>query len=87
MATLLRILTLWSRRQAARCALMKFQQRLAISGLWHLLGVNARVTMQGGDRYSPVPEGLTIEEIMERNDKTVPEGMVFCYQDHKIFCS
>ena len=39
----------------------------------NVLGVNARVTMQGGDRYSPVPEGLTIEEIMERNDKTVPE--------------
>lgn len=39
----------------------------------NVLGMNARVTMQGGDRYSPVPEGMTIEEILERNDKTVPE--------------
>ena len=38
--------------------------------------------MQGGDRYSPVPESMTIEEILERNDKTVPEDTdnPFCKQ-------
>ncbi|MDO4496953.1 MAG: TonB-dependent receptor, partial [Bacteroidales bacterium] len=39
----------------------------------NIFGLNARITLQGGDRYTPIPEGMTIEEIMERYDKTVPE--------------
>ena len=31
-----------------------------------VLGVNARLTLMGGDRYTPVPEGVTFEDIAYR---------------------
>ena len=27
----------------------------------------------GGDRYTPIPEGVTFEDIMMRLDKSIPE--------------
>ncbi len=39
----------------------------------NVFGVNGRVTLQGGDRYSSLPEGMTVDDIMQRSDKSVPE--------------
>lgn len=40
----------------------------------NVLGVNARLTLQGGDRYSSIPDDITIEDILKRKDKSVPEN-------------
>ena len=29
--------------------------------------------MMGGDRYTPIPDGITFEEVMMRPDKSIPE--------------
>lgn len=39
----------------------------------NVFGVNARITLQGGDRYSAIPEGMTFEDILNRSDKSIPE--------------
>ena len=39
----------------------------------NVFGVNGRLTLMGGDRYTPVPEGTTFEEIASRPDKSIPE--------------
>jgi hypothetical protein len=39
----------------------------------NVLGVNGRLTLMGGDRYTPIPEGTTFEDIMKRPDKSIPE--------------
>ena len=39
----------------------------------NVFAVNGRITLQGGDRYSALPEGMTIDDIMQRRDKSVPE--------------
>ena len=39
----------------------------------NIFGVNGRLTLMGGDRYTPMPEGLTYEDVMERPDKSIPE--------------
>jgi hypothetical protein len=38
----------------------------------NVLGVNARLTLMGGDRYTPVPEGVTFEDIAKRADRSIP---------------
>lgn len=39
----------------------------------NIFGVNGRLTLMGGDRYTPMPEGLTYEDVIERPDKSIPE--------------
>ena len=39
----------------------------------NVLGVNCRLTLMGGDRYTPIPEGITFEDVMLRPDKSIPE--------------
>ncbi len=39
----------------------------------NVFGINGRLTMMGGDRYTPIPEGITFEEVMKRPDKSIPE--------------
>jgi hypothetical protein len=29
--------------------------------------------MMGGDRYTPIPESISFEEVMQRPDKSIPE--------------
>ena len=40
----------------------------------NVFGVNGRLTLMGGDRYTPVSEGTTYEDIMQRPDKSIPEA-------------
>ena len=40
----------------------------------NVFGVNGRLTLMGGDRYTPVSEGITYEDIMQRPDKSIPEA-------------
>ena len=42
-------------------------------GRKNIFGINARLTLMGGDRYTPVPEGTTFEDIAKRPDKSIPE--------------
>lgn len=39
----------------------------------NVFGINGRITLQGGDKYSSIPDGMTIDDIMQRSDKSVPE--------------
>ena len=39
----------------------------------NVFGVNGRLTLMGGDRYTPIPENITFEDVMMRPDKTVPQ--------------
>ena len=39
----------------------------------NIFGINGRLTLMGGDRYTPIPEGLTYEDIANRPDKSIPE--------------
>ena len=39
----------------------------------NVFGVNGRLTLMGGDRYTPIPENTTFEDVMMRPDKTVPQ--------------
>ena len=39
----------------------------------NVFGINGRLTLMGGDRYTPIPEDLTYEDVMERPDKSIPE--------------
>ena len=39
----------------------------------NVFGINGRLTMMGGDRYTPIPEGITFEKVMKRPDKSIPE--------------
>jgi hypothetical protein len=39
----------------------------------NVFGINGRLTMMGGDRYTPIPEGITFEDVMKRPDKSIPE--------------
>ena len=38
----------------------------------NVFGVNGRVTLMGGDRYTPIPDDITYEDIMKRPDKSIP---------------
>ena len=39
----------------------------------NVFGINGRLTLMGGDRYTPMPDGLTYEDVMRRPDKSIPE--------------
>ena len=39
----------------------------------NVFGINGRLTMMGGDRYTPIPAGTTFKNIMKRPDKSIPE--------------
>ena len=39
----------------------------------NVFGINGRLTLTGGDRYTPAPEGTTFEDVMQRPDKSIPE--------------
>ena len=39
----------------------------------NVFGINGRLTLMGGDRYTPIPDGTTFEGIMQRPDKSIPE--------------
>ena len=39
----------------------------------NVFGINGRLTMMGGDRYTPIPESITFEDVMKRPDKSIPE--------------
>ena len=39
----------------------------------NVFGINGRLTLMGGDRYTPIPEGTTFEDIAKRPDKSIPE--------------
>ena len=39
----------------------------------NVFGLNGRLTLMGGDRYTPIPTGITFEEIMKRPDRSIPE--------------
>ena len=39
----------------------------------NVFGLNSRLTLMGGDRYTPIPEGVTFEDIAKRPDKSIPE--------------
>ena len=39
----------------------------------NVFGINGRLTLMGGDRYTPIPDGTTFEDIMQRPDKSIPE--------------
>ena len=43
----------------------------------NVFGVNGRLTLMGGDRYTPIPDDITYEDIMKRPDKSIPvvDGM------------
>lgn len=41
----------------------------------NVLGINGRFTLMGGERYTPVPDDISIEDIMQRPDKTVPQDV------------
>ena len=38
----------------------------------NVFGVNGRLTLMGGDRYTPIPDDITYEDIMKRPDKSIP---------------
>ena len=38
----------------------------------NVFGVNGRLTLMGGDRYTPIPDNITYEDIMKRPDKSIP---------------
>ena len=42
-------------------------------GKKNVFGLNGRLTLMGGDRYSPIPDGLTFEDVSRRPDKSIPE--------------
>lgn len=39
----------------------------------NVFGLNGRLTLLGGDRYTPIADGVSVDEIISRSDKTVPE--------------
>ena len=39
----------------------------------NVFAVNGRLTLMGGDRYTPIPDGLTYEDVIQRPDKSIPE--------------
>ena len=42
-------------------------------GRKNVFGLNGRLTLMGGDRYTPMAEGVTYEEVTMLPDKTIPE--------------
>jgi hypothetical protein len=49
----------------------------------NVFGLNGRLTLMGGDRYTPIPDDITYEDVVKRPDKSIPvdEGQdPFCKQ-------
>ena len=49
----------------------------------NVFGINGRLTLMGGDRYTPIPDDITYEDVMKRPDKSIPvvDGLdPFCAQ-------
>jgi len=48
----------------------------------NVFGINGRLTLMGGDRYTPMAEGTTLEQVAKLPDKTIPEdgSDPFCEQ-------
>ena len=49
----------------------------------NVFGLNGRLTLMGGDRYTPIPDGITFEDVANRPDKSIPvvDGLdPFCAQ-------
>ena len=49
----------------------------------NVFGLNGRLTLMGGDRYTPIPESITFEDVANRPDKSIPvvDGLdPFCAQ-------
>jgi hypothetical protein len=40
----------------------------------NVFGINGRLTLMGGDRYTPMAEGTTLEQVAKLPDKTIPEN-------------
>ena len=38
----------------------------------NVFGINGRLTLMGGDCYTPIPEGITYEDVAMRPDKSIP---------------
>ena len=39
----------------------------------NVFGINGRLTLMGGDRYTPMVAGTTYEEVAQRPDRTIPQ--------------
>ena len=39
----------------------------------NVFGLNGRLTLMGGDRYTPIPDDITFEDVAKRPDKSIPE--------------
>lgn len=39
----------------------------------NVFGINGRITLMGGDRYTPMPEGYSFEDMMRDPRKVVPQ--------------
>ena len=39
----------------------------------NVFGLNGRLTLMGGERYTPMPEGFTYEDVVSRPDRSIPE--------------
>ena len=49
----------------------------------NVFGLNGRLTLMGGDRYTPIPDNITYEDVAKRPDKSIPVDDVqnpFCEQ-------
>ena len=49
----------------------------------NVFGINGRITLMGGDRYTPLAADVKAEDIMQLPDKTVPEDGANPYTCHK----
>lgn len=49
----------------------------------NVFGINGRITLMGGDRYTPLADDVKAEDIVQLPDKTVPEDGANPYTCHK----
>ena len=62
-------------RDAMRRCILDEGMRLGMVGRNHknVFGLNGRLTLMGGERYTPMPEGFTYEDVVSRPDRSIPE--------------
>ncbi|MBO4754786.1 MAG: TonB-dependent receptor [Bacteroidales bacterium] len=48
----------------------------------NVFGLNGRLTLMGGDRYTPIAEGVTFDDIAKRPDKSIPEDTANPFSCH-----
>lgn len=55
----------------------------------NVFGLNFRFTLMGGDRYTPIPDNLTYDEVAKRPDRSIPEdgARAFSKQMHPSLTS